>query len=104
MHDIERNLMPVSQTAARKASLWVLVLASAASCLAALDTLVVSTALTTLRVDLGASIDQLEWTVNGYNLSFAVLLMTAAALGDRLGRRRMFACGLAIFAVASAAS
>jgi EmrB/QacA subfamily drug resistance transporter len=104
MHDIERNLMPASQTSARNSSLWVLVLASAASCLAALDTLVVSTALTTLRVDLGASIEQLEWTVNGYNLSFAVLLMTAAALGDRLGRRRMFACGLAIFGVASAAS
>ena len=80
-----------------------LALASAGSCLAALDTLVVSTALTTLRLDLGASIDQLEWTVNGYNLSFAVLLMTAAALGDRLGRRRMFAAGLALFSVASAA-
>ena len=87
----------------RTASAWVLALASAGSFLAALDTLVVSTALTTLRLDLGASIDQLEWTVNGYNLSFAVLLMTAAALGDRLGRRRMFAAGLALFAVASAA-
>ena len=89
--------------ASRRSSAWVLALASAGSCLAALDTLVVSTALTTLRLDLGASIDQLEWTVNGYNLSFAVLLMTAAALGDRLGRRRMFAAGLALFAVASAA-
>ena len=89
--------------ASRRASAWVLALASAGSCLAALDTLVVSTALTTLRLDLGASIDQLEWTVNGYNLSFAVLLMTAAALGDRLGRRRMFAAGLALFSVASAA-
>ncbi len=89
--------------ASRRTSAWVLALASAGSCLAALDTLVVSTALTTLRIDLGASIDQLEWTVNGYNLSFAVLLMTAAALGDRLGRRRMFAAGLALFSVASAA-
>ncbi len=87
----------------RRASLWVLVLASAASCLAALDTLVVTTALTTIRLDLGASIDQLEWTVNAYNLSFAVLLMTAAALGDRFGRRRMFAAGLTLFALASAA-
>ena len=94
--------MPVPHTVG-SSSLWVLVLASAASCMAALDTLVVTTALTTLRLDLGASIDQLEWTVNGYNLSFAVLLMTAAALGDRLGRRRMFAAGLALFAVASAA-
>ena len=83
--------------------LWVLALASVASCMAALDTLVVSTALSTIRLDLGAAIDQLEWTVNAYNLSFAVLLMTAAALGDRLGRRRMFAAGVGLFALASAA-
>ena len=67
--------------------IWVLALASAASFMAALDTLVVTTALTTIRLDLGASIEQLEWTVNAYNLSFAVFLMTAAALGDRYGRR-----------------
>ena len=83
--------------------LWVLALASVASCMAALDTLVVSTALSTIRLDLGAAIDQLEWTVNAYNVSFAVLLMTAAALGDRLGRRRMFAAGIGLFALASAA-
>jgi EmrB/QacA subfamily drug resistance transporter len=82
---------------------WVLALASLASCMAALDTLVVTTALTTIRIDLGASIEQLEWTVNAYNLSFAVLLLTAAALGDRFGRRRMFAAGVALFTLASAA-
>src|SRR5215218_6675545 len=87
----------------RKTSAWTLVLASVASCMTALDTLVVATALTTIRHDLGASVEQLEWTVNAYNLSFAVLLMTAAALGDRLGRRTMFAAGLAIFTAASAA-
>ena len=86
-----------------QARTWVLVLASVASCMAALDTLVVATALTTIRLDLGASIEQLEWTVNAYNLSFAVLLMTAAALGDRFGRRRMFASGVGLFALASAA-
>jgi EmrB/QacA subfamily drug resistance transporter len=86
-----------------RSRVWVLVLASLASCMAALDTLVVTTALTTIRLDLGASIDQLEWTVNAYNLSFAVLLMSAAALGDRYGRRRMFAAGLGLFALASAA-
>jgi len=69
----------------------------------ALDTLVVSTALTTIQRDLGASIEELEWTVNAYNLSFAVLLMSAAALGDRFGRRRLFAAGLGLFVVASAA-
>jgi EmrB/QacA subfamily drug resistance transporter len=71
--------------------------------MAALDTLVVTTALTTIRLDLGASVDQLEWTVNAYNLSFAVLLMPAAVLGDRFGRRRMFAAGIGLFALASAA-
>jgi EmrB/QacA subfamily drug resistance transporter len=69
----------------------------------ALDTLVVSTALPTIRLDLGASISQLEWTVNAYNLSFAVMLVTAAALGDRFGRRRLYAVGLVGFALASAA-
>src|SRR5689334_3333204 len=82
---------------------WVLALAAVASFMVALDTLVVSTALTTIRADLGASLAQLEWTVNAYNLSFAVLLMTASALGDRWGRRRLFAGGLVLFALASAA-
>jgi EmrB/QacA subfamily drug resistance transporter len=81
----------------------VLAVASIASLMVALDALVVTTALPTIRVHLGASIQQLEWTVNAYPLSFAVLLMTGAALGDRLGRRRMLAAGLAIFSGASAA-
>jgi len=51
---------------------------------------------------LGTSVEQLEWTVNGYSLSFAVLLMTGAALGDRFGRRRMFVTGMGLFAAASA--
>src|SRR3954471_16073843 len=82
---------------------WVLVLTSIASLMVALDALVVTTALSTIRTDLHASIAALEWTVNAYNLSFAVLLMTAAALGDRLGRRRVFAAGIGLFVVASAA-
>jgi MFS family permease len=73
---------------------WILGLASVASLMVALDTLVVSTALSTIRLDLGASLEQLEWTVNAYNLSLAVLLVTAAGLGDRFGRRRLFAAGL----------
>jgi EmrB/QacA subfamily drug resistance transporter len=81
---------------------WVVVLTGIGSLMAALDTLVVSTALTTIRTDLGASIGQLEWTVNAYNLSFAVLLITGAALGDRYGRRRLYATGLVLFALASA--
>jgi len=83
---------------------WVVVLTGIGSLMAALDTLVVSTALSTIRLDLDASIEQLEWTVNAYNLSFAVLLVTGAALGDRFGRRSLFAVGLGLFAAASAAS
>src|SRR4051794_25746491 len=81
---------------------WVIALTGIGSLMAALDTLVVSTALSTIRVDLGASVEALEWTVNAYNLSFAVLLITAAALGDRYGRRNLYAAGLGIFSVASA--
>jgi EmrB/QacA subfamily drug resistance transporter len=83
---------------------WVVALTGVGSLMAALDTLVVSTALSQIRLDLGASIEQLEWTVNAYNLSFAVLLITGAALGDRFGRRRLYAAGLALFAGASAVS
>ena len=83
---------------------WVVVLTAIGSLMAALDTLVVSTALSTIRIDLHATVEQLEWTVNAYNLSFAVLLITAAALGDRFGRRRLYAIGLGLFAAASAAS
>jgi EmrB/QacA subfamily drug resistance transporter len=81
---------------------WVLALTSVASFMVALDALVVTTALSTIRLDLVASIEALEWTVNAYNLSFAVLLLTGAALGDRFGRQRMFAAGLTLFVVASA--
>jgi EmrB/QacA subfamily drug resistance transporter len=82
---------------------WVLILTAIGSLMAAIDTLAVSTALSQIRLDLGASVVQLEWTVNAYNLSFAVLLITTAALGDRFGRRRLYAAGLGLFAVASAA-
>ena len=93
-----------TQTGKRTATGWVIALTAIGSLMAALDTLVVSTALSTIRLDLGASVEQLEWTVNSYNLSFAVLLITAAALGDRYGRRRLYAIGLGLFAGASAAS
>src|ERR671914_987446 len=96
---MESSTLPHSRTAIR----WVVVLTALGSVMAALDTLVVATALSTIRLDFDASVEQLEWTVNSYNLSFAVLLITAAALGDRYGRRRLYAGGLALFAVSSAA-
>jgi EmrB/QacA subfamily drug resistance transporter len=82
---------------------WVLALASAANLMIGLDALAVSTALTEIGREFGASIEALEWTVNAYTLSFAAFLLTAAVLGDRFGRRRLFAAGLALFVAASAA-
>jgi EmrB/QacA subfamily drug resistance transporter len=82
---------------------WVLILSALASFMVVLDMLVVATALSTIRRDLGASLADLEWTVNAYTLSFAVLLMTGASLGDRFGRRRLFVIGLGVFTLASAA-
>jgi len=87
----------------KAATAWVVALTGIGSLMAALDTLVVSTALSTIRLHLSASVEQLEWTVNAYNLSFAVLLITGAALGDRFGRRSIYAIGLGVFALASAA-
>jgi EmrB/QacA subfamily drug resistance transporter len=83
---------------------WTLVLASLGVFMTALDTLVVTTALPVLRVDLHASLSSLEWTVNAYNLAFACFLLTGAALGDRFGRRRIFTVGLFVFTAGSAAA
>ena len=69
-----------------------------------LDNLVVTTAIPVIREDLGASLASLSWTVNAYTLTFAVLLLTGAALGDRFGRRRTFAIGVAIFTLGSIAA
>jgi EmrB/QacA subfamily drug resistance transporter len=82
---------------------WVLALTSAASLMVSLDTQVVATALPVIRLHLHTSLAALEWTVNAYTLSFAVLLLTGAALGERLGRRRMLAAGVGLFTSASAA-
>jgi EmrB/QacA subfamily drug resistance transporter len=82
--------------------LWTLVVASFGVLMTFLDALVVTTALPALRIALHGNIADLEWTVNAYNLAFACLLLTGAALGDRFGRRRILCIGLAIFTAASA--
>ncbi|MEU9389010.1 DHA2 family efflux MFS transporter permease subunit [Streptomyces sp. NPDC048324] len=92
------------QTARRGGTVWALVITSVAGFMAALDNLVVTTALPSIRKDLGGALDDLEWTVSAYTLTFAVLLMFGAALGDRFGRRRLFLTGLTIFTGASAAA
>jgi EmrB/QacA subfamily drug resistance transporter len=92
------------QPARRTGAVWALVITSVAGFMAALDNLVVTTALPSIREDLGGGLEDLEWTVSAYTLTFAVLLMFGAALGDRFGRRRLFITGLAIFTGASAAA
>ena len=88
----------------RTATLWTFAITSVALFMTTLDNLVVTTALPVIRKDLDAGLSGLEWTVNAYTLTFAVLLITGAALGDRFGRRRMFGIGLAIFTLGSAAA
>ncbi|MEO3974280.1 MFS transporter [Streptomyces sp. CAU 1734] len=88
----------------RGGAVWATVITSVAGFMAALDNLVVTTALPAIRDDLGGALADLEWTVSAYTLTFAVLLMLGAALGDRFGRRRLFLIGLAIFTAASAAA
>lgn len=92
--------MKLPMTSAQR---WVLALVSISSLMVILDMMVVTTALDTIRRDLGASIGELEWTLNAFTLSFAVLLMPASAIGERLGRKRLFMIGLGLFTVASVA-
>jgi EmrB/QacA subfamily drug resistance transporter len=88
----------------KRSMLWTLAITSVALFMVSLDNLVVTTAIPVIRRDLHATISQLEWTVNAYTLTFAVLLLTGAALGDRFGRRRLFVFGLLLFTGASAAA
>jgi EmrB/QacA subfamily drug resistance transporter len=87
-----------------KRTLWTFVVTTLALFMVVLDNLVVSTAIPVIRVDLGATLEELEWTVNAFTLTFAVFLLTGAALGDRFGRKRMFMIGVGIFTVGSAAA
>ena len=89
--------------ARRSRPIWTLSLTAAAFFMVALDALVVVTALPAIQRDLHARLSMLEWTVNAFTLAFAAGIITAAALGDRLGRRRVFTSGLILFTAASAA-
>jgi EmrB/QacA subfamily drug resistance transporter len=92
------------RSATRGGPVWAIVITGLALFMASLDNLVVSTALPVIRVRLHAGLSGLEWTVNAYTLTFAVLLLSAAAIGERLGRRRVFIAGIALFTLASAAA
>src|SRR5437763_3459606 len=87
-----------------RTSRWTLLIVSVGLFMVVLDNLVVNVALPSIHRDLGASIQALEWTVNAYVLSYAVFLLTGAALGDRFGRKRMFIGGIALFTLSSAAA
>src|SRR5437764_3924093 len=89
---------------ARSRTLWTFAVTSAALFMASLDNLVVTTALPSIRDHLHASLTGLQWTVNAYTLTFAVLLLTGASLGERFGRRRMLVLGLVLFTAGSAAA
>src|SRR4051812_27940632 len=88
----------------RSRTVWTFVVTSVALFMAQLDNLVVTTALPAIRHHLDASLSSLEWTVNAYTLTFAVLLLTGATLGERFGRRRMLVIGLTVFTLGSAAA
>src|SRR5437868_8920287 len=89
---------------AKHRTLWTFAITSIALFMVTLDNLVVSTAIPVIRRDLHATLSQLEWTVNAYTLTFAVLLLTGAALGDRFGRRRLFVIGIGVFTLGSVAA
>jgi EmrB/QacA subfamily drug resistance transporter len=90
------------EATAGRGAVWAVIITGMALFMASLDNLVVSTALPVIRVHLHTGLSGLEWTVNGYTLTFAVLLLSAAAIGERLGRRRVFVAGIALFTAASA--
>jgi EmrB/QacA subfamily drug resistance transporter len=94
----------MSQPIRQSRRIWTLVIVSLGLFMTVLDNLVVNVALPSIHRDLGASIQTLEWTVNAYVLAYAVLLLTGAALGDRLGRKRMFMIGIGVFTAGSAAA
>src|ERR1700678_240958 len=96
--------MPASSSTRTYGTVWTYVVAAAASFMVSLDNLVVTTALPQIRIHLHSGVQGLEWIVNAYTLTFAVLLLTGAALGDRFGRRRMLTIGLVIFTLASMAA
>lgn len=99
--ELSETTAPVASPPPRGAA--TLILASIGAFVTSLDVVVVSTALPQLRIHLGANLSDLEWTINAYNLAFASLMLTGAALGDRFGRRKLYIIGLGLFTASSVA-
>src|SRR5271155_2857670 len=99
---MDSPIEPIVRRSDRHRGAWAVLITGLALFMASLDNLVVTTALPVIRVHLHAGLSGLEWTVNAYTLTFAVLLLSAAAIGERFGRRRVFIIGIAIFTAASA--
>src|SRR5919202_2028419 len=99
---VSRSPPPMQAKPAR--TRWTLAIASLALFMVVLDNLIVTVALPSIREDLGATLQQLEWTINAYTLAFAVSLIPGAAIGDRFGRKRTFIGALALFTASSAAA
>src|ERR1700758_3849097 len=98
-----RGTLPGMNTRPAHNLKWTFAITAAALSMFSLDRQIVAIALPSIRLQFGAGLQTLPWTVSGYTLSICVLLLPAAALGDRFGRRRMFTAGVAIFTAASAA-
>jgi MFS family permease len=98
-----QDSLTIQDTCDRREKHWTLGIVALASFMMALDALIVTTAFATIRQDFNVSVETLQWVVNAYNLSFAVLLLTGSALGDRFGRRGLFAAGITLFTLASVA-
>ncbi|MCU1513105.1 MAG: transporter, partial [Microbacteriaceae bacterium] len=102
---ITERVADEATTTRRRIPIWLAIIAASLPMfMATLDNLVMTSALPVIRTDLNAGIDELQWFVNAYTLSFATFMLMAVALGDRFGRRTLFVTGIAIFTVASAMS
>ncbi len=98
-----RNAQAVDAPVRRHTPIWLMILAASLPMfMASLDNLVMTNALPVIHRDMGASVEELQWFINAYTLSFATFILMAVALGDRFGRRTVFAAGILLFTVASA--
>src|SRR6202789_2117349 len=98
-----RNLRPPARTCSTRARILTLTAMSLGYGIVQLDVTIVNTALTSMGASLGGGVSELQWVVSSYTIAFAAFILTAGALGDRIGAKRIFIAGFAIFTAASVA-